>query len=297
MSQQKPQAASHMFWFFVLPCVFFLFWASYKLIGVSTRPRIEKTIFVRLDEIRQAKSPGDRWQAAYELSQELQKIIREKGLEAMDPAKKEQLFSELTDLLNRHATDTRLKRYLLLTLGQTGDMRALPALHTGLNDTDSEVKFFSAWGFIEVLNRNTAAATPENLATVAQWLHAEDPALRKIGATFLVQQRDSIYREAVKKQFGDKDPEVRWNAAVALASVQDSSAAPILGEIFELSKLRAVDFKTTKDLQQLVATATQAAHKLRDPDILKKMDVLRGQAQKAIQTPEGAAILRGLATH
>ena len=284
-----------MFWFFVLPCVIFLGWASYKLIGVSTQAKVEKNVFMRLDDIKKARSPGDRWQAAYELSQELQKMIRDGRLAHMDAPGKDTIFGGLNELLERHSTDTRLKRYLLLTLGQTGDERALPALKKGLADKDSEVKFFSAWGYLEVLGKNKEVATDEALAEVVRWLDDKDTALRKIAATFLVQRPDAKYRKIVEKQLGDSDQEVRWNAAVALASVKDDAATPVLSEIFELEKLRAVEFKSPKDLEQMLSTATTAAAKLGDETILNKIENLRLRAKSEEKTPEGRAILRGLA--
>lgn len=292
---QKPQAASHMFWFFVLPCVIFLGWASYKLVGVSTEAKVEKNVFMRLDDIKKARSPGDRWQAAYELSQELQKMIRDGSLAKMDSPRKDTIFGGLNELLERHSTDVRLKRYLLLTLGQTGDERALNPLKKGLGDKDSEVKFFSAWGYLEVLGKNAPLATPENLAEIEKWLNDGDTSLRKIAATFLVQRPGKAYVPAVEKQLKDQDREVRWNAAVALASIKEDSATPVLGEIFELEGLRAVEFKSPKDLEQMLDTATIAAAKLGDEGILNKIETLRLQAKAEEKTPEGRAILRGLA--
>ncbi len=291
---QKPQAASHMFWFFILPCVVFLFWASFKLVKVSTEPKVPKDVFARLGDIREAKSPGDRWQAAYSLSQELQQMIREGKLAQLEATKKDQLFSELHSLLDKHSTDTRLKRYLLLTLGQTGDDKALPALEKYISDKDSEVKFFATWGLVEVLSRNPASQSPTRLENLAKLLKDPDASLRKIAATFLVQQKNTRYRTLVSEQLKDPNVEVRWNAAVALASVKDASAVPVLGEIFELEKLRAVDFKSGKDLEQIVAAAAIAARKLENAEVLSKAAALKAHAEKEASTPEGKAILNGL---
>lgn len=284
-----------MFWFFVLPCVIFLGWASYKLVGVSTEAKVEKDVFVRLEDIKKARSPGDRWQAAYELSQELQKMIRDGSLAKMDSPRKDTIFGGLNELLERHSTDVRLKRYLLLTLGQTGDERALNPLKKGLSDKDSEVKFFSAWGYLEVLGKNTPLANSVNLAEIEKWLSDGDTSLRKIAATFLVQRPGKAYVSAVEKQLKDQDREVRWNAAVALASVKEDSATPILSEIFDLKSLRDVEFKSPKDLEQMLDTATIAAAKLGDENILNKIEKLRLAAKAEEKTPEGRAILRGLA--
>src|SRR4051812_44533873 len=109
---KKPQAASHMFWFFILPCVIFLIWASFKLVNVAMQPKHDKDVFARLADIRAARTAGDRWQAAYGVSQELQKLIHQNQLASLPEEKKSQLYSELNELLRVHSTDSRLKRYL-----------------------------------------------------------------------------------------------------------------------------------------------------------------------------------------
>ncbi len=289
----KPQAASHMFWFFILPCVLFLFWASFKLVNVALQPATKKDVFVRLTEIRAAKTSGDRWQAAYGVTQELQRLMHEKELEKFPEEKKSKLYSELNDLLRILSTDSRLKRYLLLTLGQMGDVRALPSLEEGLKDKDPEIRFFSAWGYIDILSKNPQVANQERIGLVKSWLNDGDPALKKISASFLVQQKNfpAMVGE-VEKQLHDADIEVRWNAAVALASIGKSEAKSTLIECFDLKKLRDFSPKSAKDLNQVVAAAYGAAKKLNDPELLKKAAALRAQVNPS--SPEGRAILSAL---
>jgi len=247
---------------------------------------------MRLSEIRAAKSAGDRWQAAYGVSQELQKLIHSKKLASMPEEKKIQLYTELDDLLKIHSTDARLKRYLLLTLGQMGELRALPALEEGLKDKDPEIRFFSAWGFIDILTKNPEALTAERSEVVSLWLNDEDPALKKVAASFLVQQKDKKYVGLVEKQLKDADREVRWNAAVALASVGNIESKATLLECFDLRTLRDFSPKSAKDLEQVLATAYQAAKKLGDEEVLAKAAQLKSMVDNS--TPEGRAILAAI---
>jgi len=288
----KNQSVSHMLLFFVIPCAVFLIWASVKLVKSALEPRPPQDVATQLERIKSARSAGDRWQAAYELSQQLQVLIRTGKLATFDPVRKEALYTGLADLLQTHSTDVRLKRYLYLTLGQMGEPRSLPILEKGLSDADTEVRFFSAYGNIQVLSKNPSEATPTRLETISTWLKDSDPALRKIAATYLVQTNDRRFLPLIEEELRNPDKELRWNAAVALASVGNPKASPVLAEMFDLKTLRSVGFKSAKDLRQLLAGAFEAAKKLNDSKVLALAAALKAQASP--QTPEGRAILGAL---
>ena len=63
-------------------------------------------------------------------------------------------------------------------------------------------------------------------------------------------------------------------------------------EMFDLQKLRLVEFKNSKDLATLLATAKRAATKLGDNAVLEKIQKLKSSATTS--TPEGRAIMTGL---
>lgn len=281
-----------MLLFFVIPCAVFLIWASVKLVKSSLEPKPPQDVATQLERIRGARSAGDRWQAAYELSQQLQALIRTGQLATFAPVRKEALYSGLAELLETHNTDVRLKRYLYLTLGQMGESRSLVILEKGLKDSDSEVRFFSAYGYIQVLSKNPSEASPDRLNQISTWLKDPDPALRKIAATYLAQAKDPRFQPLIEEELRNPDKELRWNAAVALASVGNKKAAPVLAEMFDLQQLRSMAFNSSKDLRQLLAGAFEAAKKLKDDKILAAAANLKNQASH--KTPEGRAILGAL---
>jgi len=278
-----------MLWFFVFPCLIFMGWAGYRLFDALIRPK-PQDVFTKLAEVRDAKSSGDRWQAAYGLSQSLQKMIHDDELAKLPEAKKTEIFEGLESLLKLHGSDARLKKYVLLTLGQMGDARGLDPLHQGWSDPDSETRFYSLWGSFELFKKEPSLKQSAHMSEVAGYLNDADPAIRKIVSAFLVQ--DAAYRDPVANLLTDQDQEVRWNAAVGLASVGDHRAKPVLREFFDLEKLRAVGAKTSKDLAQLVATGFEAAQKLNDPEILAAAEALKARVSQ--ETPEGRAVLKGL---
>jgi len=287
-AQNKPQAATHMLYFFILPCVGFVIWAAIKLGGAMVETQSPKDAFDRLTLLKSARNSGDRWQAAYGLSQEIHRMMRDKELDNLSEEKKNTLYSELKTLLETNASDARLKRYLLLTLGQMGDSLALPSLESALDDPDNEIRFFSAWGFIDILRKHPEEKTPARLDRIFAWIDLEDTAFQKIAATFLVQEKNPRYTQGVRKQLSNQNVEVRWNAAVALASMNEDGATETLAEIFDLENLRALNLKTSKDLAQLLAAAYGAALKLGDETIIDAAQKLRSQSNP--KTPEGRAI-------
>jgi HEAT repeat protein len=290
-SESKPQASQHMLWFFVLPALAFIGFVGFKLIGSSTQDQPQTSFEQKLENIETAKSPGDRWQAAYALAQDLQQKIRSGELEAMTSEQKSMVYTRLDTLLETHTTDARLKKYLLLTLGQMGDIRAIISLKRGIDDPDPEVQFFSAWGFLEILQalKNEGKTVPaEELEVVSGWLKSKDPGFRKIASTFLVQQNQPMYINQVVSLLSDEDAEVRWNAAVALASVKDARAKSTMLEMFDLKKIRELEMRSTKDLKQLVEISLNAAKKIWDKDFDAALSQLELRADP--KTPEGGAI-------
>ncbi len=290
----KPQAASHMLWFFVLPAVGFTIWASTKLVsGLYVQTKTEQSVESRLATLAKTDKPGDRWQAAYALAQELQKISKDGSLASLPSERRQNIFSELAAQLSKSNNDLRLRRYLVLTLGQLGDVFALAPLEKSLDDKDSEIRFFAAWGMIGILSKHSEVLRPHHLDIVSSWTKDPDPSLKKIAATFLVQQKlDKSRIDPVLLLLKDSDMEVRLNAAVALASTGHKEGESVLSEIFDLEKLRDLNIRSTKDLEQLIASSYGAVKKLNSPTLTAKAESLRSQVRAG--TPEGDAILAGM---
>jgi HEAT repeat protein len=280
-----------MLWFFVLPALVFVGWSSWRLFQGLLHPK-PSDVFSKIEDIRTARSTGDRWQAAYGMSQALQKMIRDKEIAALEPEKKDLLYREIGELLETHAKDARLKKYLLLTLGQMGEAPGLVFLEKHLQDADAEVRFYSAWGFLDLMTKNPSFVTPDRVKAVGEWTTNPDPAIRKISASWLVQQKDPSVLAKVEGLLADGDTEVRWNAAVALASEGRASAAPVLKEVFDLEKLRSVGARSPRDLHQLVAAAAQAARKLGDAGVLAAVEKLKSSLDG--KNPESRAILSAM---
>src|SRR5262250_1500350 len=136
----------------------------------------QKTPQEYLNDVRTGSELCCRWQSAYELSN----IIS---------SQKEKLRN--TDFVNdlikvyqgSRDGDPRVRRYLALTMGHLGDVRAVPVLIEGLNDNDSENQMNNLLALGTIGDRS---ATP----AVVQHLTNTNPAVRKMSAFVLSAIKD-----------------------------------------------------------------------------------------------------------
>ena len=293
------KASSHMLWFFVVPAIAFIIFFSFMLVsGLESRdeekPKKEQSVLIlSLDKIENAKSSGDRWQAAYTFAEEVHKINAQ-GL-PISEGEESKIFQKISTLLKQHREDKRLVRYLILTLGYLETPQAIPVLSDIANDESQKekIRFFAAFGLLKTLTAHPSSIDEKMQNLVGGWLDDQDEAFRKIASSFLVQHAlekfgDKIYAISLE----DESRDVRWNAAVALATQGDKRVTKVLSEMFNLKLLRSLGIKSSKDLEQLVATAYEAAVKLDDHSVLAQAQELRNSVNG--RSPEGRAIHKAI---
>lgn len=217
----KSPAASHMLWFFLLPAFGFLGWATYQLVTGMSNKAPTSSLVEKARAIEKGRSDGDRWKAAYALAEELLKKSKEGTYKNLPVEEKKEILGALQDLVERYKDDLRLRKYLILTTGRLADKEALPLLKRGLIDADEDLRFYSAWGYLETLSANKEAIKTEDKLEIRSWLSRDNNAQKKIATSFLV-QHDPESLPAILSLLKDRDKEVRWNTAVALASVGKS---------------------------------------------------------------------------
>ena len=159
-----------------------------------------------------------RWQSGYDLS-----LLLRSGEGASAP------IPEMAAAFHeaRSSGDLKLRRYLALALGRTGDARAGVALGEGLDDADGDTRLYCAWGLMQVGGEEALADLRRVAAT-----HA-DAGVRKMAVFGLGQRGDPRATPVLRRALGDPDKDVRWNAALSLARLGDASGESILMEILE----------------------------------------------------------------
>lgn len=159
-----------------------------------------------------------RWQSGYDLSL----LLRSAEGAAAPIPEMAAAFHE-----TRRSGDLKLRRYLALALGRTGDARAAAALGEGLDDADGDTRLYCAWGLMQVGGEKALA----DLRRVAA-AHS-DEGVRKMAVFGLGERRDPQAAPVLRRALGDPGKDVRWNAALSLARLGDASGETVLVEILE----------------------------------------------------------------
>ena len=162
-----------------------------------------------------------RWPAAYELSRRLvdPKIQAEHpGLGAAIV----QAFAESA------GDDPRVRRYLALAVGrlQTLPPGAVDELLVALNDPDSETSISVIWAL--------AAIGDESVVDEIEAMYQSDDAgVRKMTVYALGALPSDERAATLRNALDDTVPDVRWNAAVALARHGRDEGLPVLGRMLD----------------------------------------------------------------
>ena len=175
-----------------------------------------------LTDIRSGGS-NRRWPAAYELSRMM-----------ADPefAKKEEakLAPELVKAFaDSKQDDPRVRQYLALTLGRLtpplpADARKL--LIEALADPDSQTRISAIWALGSTRDESVA---PE----VERMYGSDDAGVRKMVVYALGSMPEKVGNDTLVKALDDTQPDVQWNAAIALARHGRRDGVPVLGRMLD----------------------------------------------------------------
>lgn len=276
-----------MLWFFVIPCVLFLGWASFKLVNSLIKTQ-NVSLSQKVENLTKAKSKNSRWQAAYALSQS---IFNKNQSKTLTKEEKVFIFKELNSLLNSKNEDPRLYRYILLTLSQLKLEETLAVFETFSSHSNPELQFYSAWGLAKLLESNNTLLNQKHLLLAKQWVQAPDPSLRKLASSFILNFFPDN-RVLLLPLLSDNNIEVKWNTAIGFSNLGFNEGVRVHADIFLLKNLREASFKSLNDLSQILKSAQLAAVKINNPLINKRVFDLKNALTP--NTPEGNAILLGL---
>ncbi|HEX4999381.1 MAG TPA: HEAT repeat domain-containing protein [Terriglobia bacterium] len=203
--------------------------------------------------------PGDgyferntRGQAAYGLSNAI--VANKERIQKTDFPEK------VLAVYEKSRNDANVRQLLALTLGQLGEVKAVPALLEGLGDSPIESKINALWA-LGAIGDN--AAVPGVLGV----LHHEDPAVRRMAAYVLGAFKD---RAAVKDLAGrdlqvlleDRQSDVRWNAAMTLAQLGDAGGADVLMQLLDYDYVEKLDGLKPEEKATLRVTAVELLTRL-----------------------------------
>jgi HEAT repeat protein len=175
-----------------------------------------------LTDIRSGGS-NRRWPAAYELSRMMADPEFVKKEEAVLAPELTKAFAE-----SKGDDDPRVRQYLALTLGRLtpipADARQL--LIEALNDKDGQTRISAIWAL--------GSTGDPTVAPDLERLYASDDAgVRKMTVYALGSLPTDAGAATLMKALDDAEPDVQWNAAIALARHGRHEGVPILRRMLD----------------------------------------------------------------
>ena len=180
----------------------------------------ERTPEEYLLEVR-AGGRDRRWPAAYELS----RLMGDPGVEERHPG----LGKALVDaFIESGRDDPRIRRYLALAIGRLGapPPGTMAALTDALDDADSETVISVVWALASLGDETV-------VPRIVSMYQSADSGVRKMAVYALGVLPDDGAHTTLRAALGDPTPDVRWNAAVALARHGDPRSAGVLARMLD----------------------------------------------------------------
>ena len=220
--------------FFVVPFIIAIFAVIIFLIAriMTAEPNTAR------DYLEDVKIGGTtkRWQGAFELS---------KILSNPDMVPKDQLFvQEMISAFNyaEHDRDARIRQYLAIAMGATGDIRYLETLLNALDESETEVTKASSFALGNIGDRRA-------VDKLIGLLDSASPQVRLQAVIALGKIGDPNAIPELKKMLMDLEPNVKWDAAIALAKQKDGSGKRILLDLLDRKYLDS--FPNIDEIEQV----------------------------------------------
>ena len=209
---------------------------------------------------------NQRWQAAFELSN----IIKRTPATQPDPKLEADLLKVFKESMESREEDPRVRRYLVLALGNAGSQEAVPSLIGAAQGSDSETRLYALSGLAR-LHAN------ESKELFLQGLSDPDPAIRSVCAFGLGSLDASGSITQLTKVLEDPVEEVRWNAALALARLADPSGQDILVRLLDRKYLDTFPHLEPEDKSELILNALRGLKHLNVSGLEGKLKELSDQ--------------------
>lgn len=224
-----------------------------------------------LTEIRSGGSDR-RWPAAYELS----RLMADPKVRA-----DRTLASALVKAFQESKGDQQVRRYLALAIGRLDPPMpadAVSDLTHALDDPDGETRISVIWA----LGSSGDPAVVPRLIPLYQGPDA-DAGIRKMVVYALGALPGDEQIDTLRTALADGAPDVRWNAAVALARHNRSEGVPVIGQMLDRGYVeRTVKRDVRQDEDQdpiadVMISGLRAAATLRDPSLRPRVSTLSQQ--------------------
>jgi len=238
--------------FFVVPFIIAIFGVLiFLMLRILTiEPRTAQ------DYLHDVKIGGNtkRWQGAFELS----KILANPGMVPREERFVNDLIS--TFEYSEKERDDRIRIYLALAMGRTKDLRYATILEKTLNDENEEIlaAVIYSLGFIN---------SPTSLEQLLLMFEHKSARVRH-QVVVALGNYDGVQVQIVLKQaLHDPEPNVRWDAAIALAKQKDDSGRRILLDLMDRKYLDSFPNIDAVEQNQAILAAIRASRDILDDEL------------------------------
>ena len=249
--------------FFVVPFLIAVFcvllFAAVRLLTFE-----KSTVFDYLEDVK-AGAASKRWQSAFELS----KLLANPDL----IPKEERFVAEMLKVFEHSRyDDDRVRQYLALAMGRTGNRQFVPPLVAALKDEKED----NLYALIYSLG---LFRDPDSASALYPFLDHSNPRVRLAAAMALGNSGEPQAAGKLQAALNDPEANVQWDAAIALAKLGSASGKGVLLELLDRSYLNKFPEVDPEEQNHVLLVALQAAASLKDPDIDRRIKELAQQDQ------------------
>ena len=199
-----------------------------------------------------------RWQSAYELS----KLLSNPDLVLLDDSFHRRMIAVYEHSIH---DDPNVRMYLALAMGRTKNSIYGESLIKGLNDQDkgSRVAAIKALGNLSY---------NPSIDMLMKFTSIDNSVEERLSATIAIgnmENKSTI--PFLRKMLEDEEPNVRWDAAIALAKLNDISGVDIIDNLLDrqyYSQFKKVD---SEEEVQAILIAMKAVSKIPEKKFIKNL--------------------------
>ena len=210
------------------------------------------------DYLHDVKIGGNtkRWQGAFELS----KILANPGMVPREERFVNDLIS--TFEYSEKERDDRIRIYLALAMGRTKDLRYATILEKTLNDENEEILAAVIYS-LGLINSQTS------LEQLLLMFEHESARVRHQVVVALGNYDGDQVQIVLKQGLHDPEPNVRWDAAIALAKKKDDSGRRILLDLMDRKYLDSFPNIDAVEQNQAILAAIRSSRDILDDELRK----------------------------
>ena len=238
--------------FFVVPFIIAIFGVLiFLMLRILTiEPRTAQ------DYLHDVKIGGNtkRWQGAFELS----KILANPGMVPREERFVNDLIS--TFEYSEKERDDRIRIYLALAMGRTKDLRYATILEKTLNDENEEI-------LAAVIYSLGLINSPTSLEQLLLMFEHESARVRHQVVVALGNYDGDQVQTVLKQALHDPEPNVRWDAAIALAKQKDDSGRRILLDLMDRKYLDSFPNVDAVEQNQALLAAIRASRDILNDEL------------------------------